>query len=394
MKHPLSRNVLMTPGPVEEPLAARLAGLQATMHHRTGEFEAIFAEVQEGMRWLLETEGPVALLSSSGTGALEASVANLVGPDDSVAVVVAGKFGERWRQLLTAYQSEPVVLEKAPGEVATPEEVRDLVDETDATLVFTTLQETSTGVRHDIQGFGEALRGTDALLVVDAVSGLGALPYSMDAWGVDVTVSGSQKGLLSPPGLAMLAWGPRAEARRLQGNRPRFYFDLKSYLEKPTRAPFTPPITVVAQVAEVLREMRRVGKPAMFESIARQGRAAVAAGVAMGLEALSPAGSRSPAMTTLLLPEGVDGTRVPGLVEGLTGIRIAGGQDGLKGRIVRIGHMGATTPGDLLGCLAGLEAALNQLGAEIEPGVGVKAAARVLFNDDDDDGGQPPGEDA
>jgi aspartate aminotransferase-like enzyme len=378
MKHPFARDVLMTPGPVEECLEDRLAGLAMTRHHRTAAFQELYLRVGERVKTLVGTQGHVALLASSGSGGMEASVANFVRPGEPVVVVVAGKFGQRWAKLAEAYGLEVHLVEKEFGRAATPEELAAAVQAHGAKVAFTTLQETSTGVRHDIRGFGEALASEDCLLVVDAVSGLGAVPFAMDEWGVDVTVSGSQKGLLAPPGVGLVCWSGRAEARRSESTHPRFYFDLGSYLEKPERAPFTPATTLLAQMDHVLARIEGVGFDTVLGAVAAASRATQAGAEALGLEMLSPEAERSPGLTAIRLPENLDGSKIPASIEASTGIRVAGGQDHLKGRIIRIGHMGATTPGDLLGVFLGLEAALADLGHEFSRGAGVAAAATAL----------------
>lgn len=379
MKHPFARAVLMTPGPVEEGLDERLAGLAMRMHHRTEEFQALYRTVNEGLAWFMETAGPVAMLAASGSGGLEAAVVNFAAPADPVVVVNAGKFGERWVKLCQAFGFTRVTtLDKPYGAAVHPEELRAVVDRVGARVLFATLQETSTGVRHEIDGFGAALAGSDCLLVVDAVSGLGCMPYRMDAWGVDVTVTASQKGLLCPAGLAFVAWGPRAEARRAAGAGPRFYFDLAKYAKNPERAPFTPPATLVAQLDAVLRKFRAVGKQAVLDAVAAAARAALAGGEALGLEPFSAPRDRSPGCTAFKVPAGLDGVRLTKDALAASGVRIAGGQDELKGKILRLGHMGATSPGDLLGAIYGLEAALARQGARVDPGSGVAAAAASL----------------
>lgn len=378
MKHPFARDVLMTPGPVEERLEDRLAGLAMTQHHRTAAFQELYLRVGARVKALVATEGDVALLASSGSGGMEAAVTNFVRPGDPVVCVVAGKFGERWTDLARAHGLEVRVLAKEFGRAATPEELAAAVQAHGAKVAFTTLQETSTGVLHDIRGFGEALASEDCLLVVDGVSGLGAVPFAMDAWGVDVTVSGSQKGLLAPPGVGIVCWSGRAEARRAEARHPRFYFDLGKYRKKPERAPFTPPTTLLAQLDHVLARIETVGFDNVLAAVGTAARATVAGAEALGLELFSPPGERSPGLTAIRLPEAIDGSEIPSEIVARTGIRIAGGQDELKGRILRIGHMGATSPGDLLGVFLGLEAALAARGHEFPRGAGVAAAAAVL----------------
>ncbi len=378
MRHPLSRSVLMTPGPVEEPWEARLAGLAWREHHRTPEFAAMFLRVSQACSRLIGTRRPTALLAASGTGGLEAAVANFLAEGERAVVVISGKFGERWAKLLEAYGHGCETVEAEGGKAVRVGELREVLSRGRPGLVFATLQETSTGVRHDIEAFAAACREHGSLLVVDTVSGLGCLPYRMDEWGVDVTVAGSQKGLLSPPGVAMCAWSEAAERKRAEARGPRFYFDLGKYLKKLERAPFTPPATLVAQLDFVLARLESVGLDAVLAAVETAARATVEAARALGLETLSDDVDRSTGLTTLKVPAGVDGERLLADARSASGVRIAGGQDEWKGRILRVGHMGATTPGDLLGAILGLEGALARQGWNRPAGVGVAAAAAVL----------------
>ncbi len=378
MKHPFSRDVLMTPGPVEERLEDRLAGLAMTKHHRTADFQEIYLRTGRKVCDLLGTDGKIALLSSSGSGGLEAAVTNFVRPGDHVVIVVAGKFGERWAKLCEAYGVSTTLIEKEAGRAASPEELAAAVEGSGARVAFTTLHEPSTGVLHDTRGFGKALEASDCLLVVDAVSGLGAVPFEMDEWGVDVTVAGSQKGLLCPPGVGLVAWSGRAELRRSESQLSKFYFDLGKYVKKPERAPFTPRTTLIAQMDSVLTGIEKAGKETLLAAVLQASKATVAGATALGLELLSPDAERSTGLTAIRIPEGIDGTKIPGRIEELAGIRIAGGQDALKGRLIRIGHMGATSPGDLLGVFFALETVLAELGHTFERGAGIAAVASTL----------------
>ena len=258
---------LLTPGPTEVPEQARLALARQIVHHRTPEFRKLLAEVLEGLKYVFQTQHDVLVLTSSGTGGMEAAVANLVPRGGKAIVLESGKFSERWRLICERFGIEVVRYEVPWGEPFEAAEVARLLQQhPDAVAVYTTLSESSTGVGHDIEAIGRAVAATRALLVVDAISGAGAMPCRTDAWGIDVLVVGSQKALMGPPGLAFLAVSPAAWKQIESIPRPAFYFDLLAYrkaLQEPD-TPYTPAIPLVVALAETLGAIRAQGIEAVL----------------------------------------------------------------------------------------------------------------------------------
>jgi aspartate aminotransferase-like enzyme len=369
---------LFTPGPVEVPPEALLAESRPLIHHRTPEFRAELAKAFEGLRYVFCTEDPVLLLAASGTGGMEAAVANLVSAGDKVAVVRGGKFGDRWAGLARAYGAEVLDLPVEWGQSAEPAAVRAaLKSHPGVKVLFLTHSETSTGVRHDVRELAAAAREAGALSVVDAITSLGAMELRTADWGIDVVVGGSQKGFMIPPGLAFVSVGPRAREAAAACKTPRFYFDfarmLKSHEAGDT--PFTPAISLVRALLVTLDRMKGEGLEAMWARHARNGAAARAAMKALGL-AIYPK-IPSEALTTVLAPEGLPSDAIIKDVLKNHGMRMANGQDKLKGRIFRIGHLGMYTAKDILDVVGAIEASLATLGHPVTKGAGVAAAKQV-----------------
>ncbi|MGO8749887.1 MAG: pyridoxal-phosphate-dependent aminotransferase family protein [Thermoguttaceae bacterium] len=370
---------LMTPGPTQVPERALLALAQPIRHHRTEEFRTLFREVLDGLKYVFQTANDVLVLTSSGTGAMEAAVVNVVPQGGKAIVLESGKFSERWRLLCETFGIEVVRHEVPWGEAFSADAVAKLLEEhPDAVALFSTLSESSTGVGHDIEAIGRVVRPTKTLLVVDAVSGAGAMPCRTDLWGIDLLVVGSQKALMGPPGLAFVAVSPRAWKQIESIRRPAFYFDLLAYrraLAKP-ETPYTPAIPLVAALAETLRQIRT--EPieriqARAEMLARATRAGVEA-LGMKLVASRPAAG----LTAVYFPEGVDGKQFLQRLEDRFGVKLAGGQGPLKGKIFRIAHMGILDALDILSVIAAIELVLMELGLPVTLGVGVAAAGRVI----------------
>jgi aspartate aminotransferase-like enzyme len=366
---------LLTPGPTPVPPEVLAAVSQPIVHHRSPDFRPVYERCLVRLRELFRTEREVLLFGSAGTGAMESALANLCSPGERVLVVSAGHFGERWRALASAYGAELETLEYAWGEIPSPDDVASRLDELGgAKAVFLTHSETSTGVVCDLQALAAAVGDRGALSVVDAVSSLGAVPLDTDAWGLDVVVTGSQKALMTPPGLAMVsvsepAWGARGAA-------PRFYFDWERTRKAQASldAPFTPPVSLVASLDVALGLLLAAGLDAVFDRHVRLGRACREGAKAMGLELFSPDDDSSAVVTAIRAPEGIDATE---LVRGLRdrfGITIANGQGGLKGKIFRIGHIGYFDVFDITTALAAVELVLADLGAELDRGVAVTKA--------------------
>jgi aspartate aminotransferase-like enzyme len=371
---------LMAPGPTPVPSPVLLAMAQPMIHHRTPEYEALFGEVQAGLAWLLETSQDVVPLACSGTGAMEAAVVNTLSAGDTVAVVVAGKFGERWVQIARAYGVEVVELRAPFGETVAPARVAEaLRARPGIKAVLAQHSETSTGVLHDIQGYAEATRSTDAILVVDAVSSLGIARLPMDAWGVDVVVAGSQKGLMLPPGLGFCALSDKAWAKAAAARLPRYYFDLAA--ERKANAAndvrFTPGVSLVVGLREVLRMLEAEGLPNVFQRHDRLARATRAGAEALGLR-LFPKATPSPALTAVTTPPGIDGEQIVAAYAQQHGITIAGGQGEMKGQLFRLGHMGYAAEFDVITALSALEQVLAELGVPVDFGASVRAAQKIF----------------
>ncbi len=370
---------LFTPGPVEVPARILAALARPAMHHRTAAFRAILTDATRGLVELFGTEGTVVTMAASGSGALEAAVVNLVEPGTRPLVVEAGKFGERWAKILKAYGVEPDVLSFDWGKAADPAAVAARLAERPAPVVFFTHSETSTGVLHDAQAIAAAAHRSGALAVADTVTSLGVHDVRMDAMGFDVAVSGSQKGMMLPPGLGFVALGPRALAALDSGPRlPRFYMDLRKAATMAAEGdtPFTPPTALVVGLVEALAIMREEGREAVIARHAANAGATRAAAVALGLTL----GAERPsnALTAIKSPEGViSGTIVKAMRE-RHGMVIANGQDRLKDVSFRIGHMGAYDRADILAVVGALEDALGVAGVAVTAGAGLVAAQRAF----------------
>ena len=366
---------LLTPGPTPVPPEVLTALAQPIVHHRTPDFRPIYERTLARLRNVFRTETEVLLFGSAGTGAMESAVANLCSPGERVLVVSAGSFGERWRAIATAYGADVEALEYAWGEIPLADDVASRLEALGgAKAVFLTHSETSTGVVCDLQALAAAVNEAGALSVVDAVSSLGAVPLETDAWALDVVVSGSQKALMTPPGLAMCSVSEGAWSAR--GDSPRFYFDWERTRKAQAAldAPFTPPVSLVAGLDVALGLLLEAGLEAVFDRHIRLGRACREGAKAMGLELFSPDDDRSAVVTAIRAPEGID---VTDLVAGLRdrfGITIANGQGALKGKIFRIGHIGYFDVFDITTALAAVELVLTDLGAEIERGTAVTRA--------------------
>ena len=376
----LKKYQLMAPGPTPIPSEVLLAMARPIIHHRTPEYEALAPEVRKGLQWLFQTEQDVVLLACSGTGAMEAAVANTLSAGDTVAVVRAGKFAERWIDIARVYGLTVVELRAPFGETVEPARVAEaLARRPEIKAVLVQHSETSTGVLHDVRGYAEATRRTDAILAVDAVSSLGIADLPMDAWGVDVVVSGSQKGLMLPPGLAFCALSDKAWARTRTSTLPRYYFDLgaeRTYSRK-NEARFTPAVSLVIGLREVLRLLQAEGLAGVFARHDRLARATRAGVEALGLGLFAKA-TPSPALTAVVAPAGVDGERIVGAFSQEHAVTIAGGQGEMKGTLFRIGHMGYAAEPDVIIALASLEQILAELGLPVDFGAGVRAAQKVF----------------
>jgi aspartate aminotransferase-like enzyme len=370
------KRYLMTPGPTPVPPEVLAALAEPVVHHRGRDFREIYERCLARLREVYRTEHDVLLFTSSGTGAFESAVANLTSPGDRALVVSAGSFGERWAALTTAFGVDLVHVRLDWGETPEPDDLRAALGEGDVRVVYLVHSETSTGVVADVQALAAVAKEAGALVVVDAVSSLGAVPLETDAWGIDVVVSGSQKALMCPPGLAFASVSPAALDAASRSTSSRFVFDWERTRAAQAKldAPFTPAVSLVRALDVALGLLLDEGLEAAFVRHARLGRACREGAKAMGLELFSPDEDRSAVVTAIRAPDGVDATRVVAELRERFGITIANGQGELKGKIVRIGHIGWFDVFDITTALAALELALAEAGAEIERGVAVTRA--------------------
>jgi serine---pyruvate transaminase len=371
---------LFTPGPTPVPEEALLELAKPVTYHRTAEQKAIFAEMLEDLKYVYQTKNDVIALTSSGTGGMEAAVSNLLSPGQKAILLTAGRWGERWRGVMKGFGINIVSVEVPYGKAVQPAQLEEaLAKNPDTVAVFSTLSETSTGVGHDIAAFGKLVAKTPAVLVVDGISGLGAMECRTDDWNVDVCVTGSQKALMLPPGLAFVSVSAKAW-KVIEGNTAakNFYFDLKRYRAKlpENDTPFTPANTLIKAQRVSLKRIRAEGIENLWARHAKMGAAARAAIKAMGLENFAEQPNN--ALTVVTVPPGIDGNELLKNLEKKYGYKLANGQDNLKGKIWRLSHMGYCDAFDVLGALSALELALLDAGFKLEPGAGVAAAQRAL----------------
>src|SRR3954470_1822399 len=334
-----AKQYLLTPGPTPVPPQVLAALAEPVVHHRSPDFRPIYERCLERLRAVCRTEQDVLLFTASGTGAFESAVANLVSPGEAHLVVSAGSFGERWVTMVAGFGGEVDPLRYAWGETPDAADIGARLRERPAKAVWVVHSETSTGVVADVQAIAAAAKEAGALVVVDAVSSLGAVPCETDAWGLDVVVSGSQKALMSPPGLGTCAVSEAALSAT--GSSPRFYFDWARTRKAQAKldAAFTPPVSLVAALDVALGLLFEEGLENVFERHVRLGRASRAGAKAMGLELFSPDEDRSAVVTAVRMPGGIDGDDVVKLLRDKHGITIASGQGDLKDKIFRLGHI-------------------------------------------------------
>jgi aspartate aminotransferase-like enzyme len=354
---------------------------QPMFHHRTPQFSAVFAEVRDALRQLFQTDEDVLLLASSGTGAMEAAVTNCFDPGDEVVVVNAGKFGERWLKLANTFHVRPIEIRAEWGRAVRPDQVAAALDEHPrARGVLVQASETSTTAVHPIEQLAALTRERDALLVVDGITAVGVYDIPMDRWGIDVLITGSQKALMLPPGLAVIALSRRGWARVEKTTQPRYYFDLlreRTNQAKNTTA-YTPAISLVIGLREALAMIREEGLANVFARHARLARATRAAARQLDLRLVAP-DNPSPAVTGVYVPEGVDGSKLFAYLRDQMRVVFAGGQDHLKGKIIRIAHLGYLGAFDIITAVAAFEMALRRFGHAVELGRGVGAAETELL---------------
>jgi aspartate aminotransferase-like enzyme len=384
MANPYVKQYLMAAGPT--PLPPRVSQVMAEpiMYHRAPAFVEVYARCLEGLKGVFQSQNDVLCFAASGTGGMESAAANLIRPGDEVLVASCGKFGERFVELAETWQAKVVHHDAGWGNKVEPADLDRLLGEhPDTELVFTTFSETSTGVLNDVQALTQVAHEHDALIVVDAISGLGAVPLPQDEWEVDVVVAGSQKALMCPPGLGFASPNERALARAAESGGPRFYFDwnrtAKGQRKDPPDSPFTPAVTLFMALDVALELIQEEGLDEVFERHRLLGRATRQAVKGLELDLFGPEDENSNVVTAIKLPEGIDGAKVPKTMRDKYGITIAGGQNQLKGKIARIAHCGYYGAFDIVTTVAALEMTLKELGADVELGAGVSAAQRVFL---------------
>ncbi|MEB3250718.1 MAG: alanine--glyoxylate aminotransferase family protein [Cyanobacteriota bacterium] len=377
--------MLMIPGPTPVPEQVLLAMAKHPMGHRSGEFSAMMAEVTANLQWLHQTQNDLLILAASGTGAMEAGIINFLRHGDRVLVGNNGKFGERWGQVARAYGLEVQEITAPWGQPLDPEDFKSVLDadiDKQIRAVIITHSETSTGVLNDLETINRHVKTHgDALIIVDAVTSLGACSVPVDAWDLDVVASGSQKGYMIPPGLAFVSVGPKAWAAYETANLPRFYLDLGPYRKDSRKhtTPFTPPVNLFFALQAALKMMQKEGLEAIFERHDLHRRATRAAMAALNLPLFGADHCASPAITAVM-PDQVDAEQVRSTMKKRFDIALAGGQDHLKGKIFRIGHLGFVCDRDILTAVAALEATLGHLGyPQANLGAGVQAASQILL---------------
>jgi aspartate aminotransferase-like enzyme len=371
----------MAPGPVAVPERVRLAMAGTLLHHRAPAFLPVLEEVRANTKRVFQTEREVLLLACSGTGAMEAAVANCLASGERAVVVRGGKFGERWADLCSVYGVGVIPVDVEWGKAVDPGAVASAFERNpDARALLVQASETSTGVYHPIEALARIVRESpERLMIVDGISGVGVHDLPMDRWGLDVVVSGSQKSWLLPPGLAFIALSERAERALGRVQRGRYYLDLRKELKSQSKnqTAFTPAVSLILGLREALAMILDEGLERVFARQESYARATRAGAQGIGLELFAP-DSPSFACTSLWVPEGLDGKALIRRIRDVYGITVEGGRDAYEGRILRIGHLGDLDEFDVLTAIAALEMALADLGWSIKLGEGVRAAMEIL----------------
>jgi aspartate aminotransferase-like enzyme len=378
----MEKKYLFSPGPTMLPPEVLLKMAGPIMHHREPEFEKIFSEIREGLKYLFQTKKEVLVFTSSGTGAMEGAVSNILSRGDKALVVRGGKFGERWGELCKAYGIEVVPIDVEWGTAVDLKQIQKIL-ESDRSIraVYIQASETSTGVRHPVKEIAEIVKKfEDTVLVVDAITGIGVFDLPMDRWGLDVVISGSQKAMMLPPGLSFAALNDKAWTFVERSNLPKFYFDFKKELKNTLKnqSSYTPAISLFVGLQESLRLIRHEGLEAVFQRHEKLAAATRAAVKALGLELYAP-DSPSNALTAVKVPPGIDGIKLQNLFFEKFGITVAEGQDRAKGKIIRIAHLGYYERLDMIMVISALEMLLKEMGHAFELGKGVKAAEEILM---------------
>jgi len=367
---------LRIPGPTPLPERVVRSMNRPMIDHRGPGFAAILAEITAGAKRVFKTKNDLLLLTSSGTGGLESAVANLVSPGDQVVAALCGNFGERFAALAAAYGADVVRLEFEWGQAVDPDDLAQVLQRhPKAHVVLLTHNETSTGLTNPLRELARIARSAERLVVVDGVSSISSIDIETDAWGVDVAVSGSQKGWMAPPGLALVSVSERAWAQQAKARSPRFYFDwkeAKTWADK-GMTPFTPAVPVAFAMQEGLRMLEEEGLSNVYERHERLARASQAGLQALGFQLFAQEGYRSNTVTSAVPPPGLDVAALRDLLNTKYGVVIAGGQGKMTGKMVRVGHLGAVAEGDVVQVIWAIEQALEELDIAPADGRGVAA---------------------
>ncbi len=371
----IKKQRLLTPGPTPLLPQALHAMMGSDIHHRTEDFRKVYRAVLADLKEVMGTSNDVLALVSSGTGAMEASVANCFSPGDRVIVCTAGKFGERWAEIAKAFGLNATVLEEPYGSAVSAQRVIDaLKAEPNTRGVFVQASESSTGAAHDVKAMGEAIKKTEAIFVVDAITGLGTMPLDIDGWGLDIVIGGSQKAFMIPPGMAFLSVSPKAWAFAETAKLPRYYFNLKK--EKKNAAngesSWTPAVSVVLALAEALKYVKSIGMDKLVANAQMLAQATRAAAIALGLELFAPH-SPGAAVTAIRSPQGMDSGVIVKDFRKRFGSVIANGQGSMQGQLFRVAHLGYFDFPDLFAVIAELEIILAANGFPVKFGTGVAA---------------------
>ena len=374
----------MTPGPTPVPAEILLSMASPIFHHRTPEFEAAVAEVKENLRYIFNTKNEVLLFASSGTGAMEGAIVNCFSSGDTVIVARNGKFGDREKQIALTYGLKVIDLEYPWNQVVqTADIARELDANPNVRGVIVTQSETSTGVLNPVKEIADLVRDReDCIIIVDSITGIGAVECETDDWGLDVVMTGSQKGLMLPPGLAAVSVSEKAWRAVEKSTLPKFYFDWKKYrksIDKNT-TPFTPALTLILGLDKALKMMKEEGRESIIERHSLLARATRAGVEAIGLELFAPPEGRGSAVTPVWSPKGIEAGKIIKIMKEEYGVTITNGQDDYKNRIFRIGHLGYFGPFDIITTLTALEMALTTLGYAFEKGASIKAAEAVFLD--------------
>jgi len=373
---------LFTPGPTPLLMEGQARTLTAALHHRTEAFRKLMRETIENLKYFFNTKSDVLIVTSSGTGAMEGSFANLLSPGERVLIGAAGKFGERWVELAAGFGIEAVKVEAPYGQPLAMDEMgARLKNDGPFRAVFVQATESSTGVSHDVQTLAALVRQyPETCLVVDAITGLGTTDLRPDEWGLDIVVGGSQKALMIPPGLAFACVSEKAWKQMEKSKLPRYYFDLARERKNQAKgeSSWTPATTLVVALHATLNYIRQIGRENLIANAATLAESTRAAAKALGLK-LFAAASPANALTAVCAPEGMDSGSIVTELRSRFGAIVANGQGSMRGKIFRLAHLGYFDAPDLFALLAALEIVLSRLGHRVELGSGVRAAQEIYL---------------